>query len=68
MLLLVISLLLSNAWRVMAYVLDELDLLLTLMFPVPHIVIGLSILQSLEHLLIGNQYPADLLISLTSVQ
>jgi len=57
-----------NAWRVKAYVLDKLHLLLTLIFPSHNIVIGLPILQSLEHRLIGDQYPTDLLISRTSVQ
>ena len=57
-----------NARWVQAYLFDELDLCLALMFPAPHIVIGLSILQSLEHRLVGDQYPVDLLIPLTSVQ
>lgn len=66
--LLMVTLPLRNTWRVQAYLLYSLYLLLPLIFPAPNIVIGLPILQSLQQCLVLQQDTAHLLSSLVAVE
>lgn len=57
-----------DAWLVVTELLHHLHLVFTLLFPAKDIVVGLSLLQTLEHRLVVHHYSVEFFVPYALVQ